>query len=228
MYRNVFSGLAKIGMKLKNFAATKSNRFGVEHPSKLESVKKRKVEKSLKKYGTSNVFQAEEVKKKCRATMMKNYGVESSAHLEHIDRNNGKRSKLQIIVEDFLSVCGIAFEYEKRNMFSKFNDKMGRIYSPVPDIYIDDLKVVVEVYGEGIHADPRVYAAEDELDTWGGDMTAAEIWAKDKNRKEHIESFGISLIEIWQRDVRNNKFKKILAEFLNGLGANIPINPLWQ
>ena len=55
----------------------------------------------------------------------------------------------------------------------------------------------IEVYGDYWHANPEVYNESDLFKTYDGELTAAEIWSRDKERKKHIEGFGFRVIEVW-------------------------------
>lgn len=189
-------------------------RYGVDSPFKMDSVKKKVNETMIERYGTDNPMKIEKVRQKARSTMLQKYGVEYTIQMEGFQASNGKRSKLQIIVENYLNERGIIFESEKRNVFAKYDQDKQRVYTPIPDIYIENVHIVIEVYGEDIHADPRKYKADENIKTWCGILPAKEIWLRDEMRKKHMESFGFTVIEIWQREIRNGSYRKILDERL--------------
>lgn len=66
-------GLEK-SKKLKN---SLKKRMKENNPSKVESVKKKKIKTNLKKWGVENVFQSEEIKERIKKTNIEKFGYES-------------------------------------------------------------------------------------------------------------------------------------------------------
>src|SRR3990167_5039290 len=160
------------------------------------------------KYGVDNVFQTDFVKEKSKTSMFEKYGVTHCAELPFIHRNNGKRSKIQVLVEKYLTELEIIFQIEVGKIFKKYNDSLLKIYSPIVDILIESKKVIIEIYGDKWHANPEIYKDTDLIMTWNGEMPAVEIRTKDFERKKQLESFGYKVIEIWEKDIRSN-FEKV-------------------
>jgi very-short-patch-repair endonuclease len=166
------------------------------------------------RYKVSNVFQLNSIKEKSKISLFKKYGVYNTAELPFFQRNNGRRSKIQILVENYLDECNIFFEVEIGKKFRKFNNVFNKIYSPVVDILIESKKIIIEIYGDKWHANPLIYKDSDLIETWSGKLFASEIRKKDLERKKHLESFGYKVIEIWEKDIRRNfgKVKEIINE----------------
>jgi len=158
------------------------------------------------KYGCDNVFQNDKIIEKIKLSCLKKYGVTSFIQSIEYEkyRNNGKRSKLQKVVEKELTKLNIDFDYEVSGKFTKLNDYTNKIYSPIVDILIEHKKIVIEVYGDKWHANPKIYKQNDLIQTWDGLKHAKDIQEKDKSRKEQIESFGYIVLELWEQDIRKN------------------------
>lgn len=197
------------------YKATCLKKYGAENAlsKNTESYKKRN-ETVERKYGVKNVFQIPFVINKSKNTMLEKYGVEHTVFLPTYERNYGRRSKIQIQIEDILSEHNINFEAEAQNRFKKYNIGLEKVYSPIVDILIEDKKIVLEIYGDKWHANPKIYKGTDKIEIWGGTVNATEIWKHDRLRKKQIEEFGYSVIELWECDIRKNinHINKILNE----------------
>lgn len=169
------------------------------------------------KYGVDNVFQLNSVKQKSKQTMLNKYGVSSPVYLPWYESNNGQMSKPHIKVCDYLKSIGlienIDFINEERYTFKKFNTFLNKEFCPRPDITLPNKHIVIEVYGDRWHANPHQYQPTDIIHTWYGDISAADIWQRDKIRKNHIESFGYEVIELWENDINNNNFIRTLNRY---------------
>ena len=105
-------------------------------------------------------------------------------------------------------------------MFSKFNDELNRVYSPRPDILLLDEKVIIEIYGNLWHADPKKYKDTDVIEKWGGARTAKEIREFDTIRKRHLESFGFCVLELWVDEIKHGNYRNIIKNFLESKSLN--------
>jgi G:T-mismatch repair DNA endonuclease (very short patch repair protein) len=170
---------------------------------------KERNETVLNRYGKSNVFAVDSVKDTIKETMVERYGVEYPVHVPGRKHNNGQRSKIHIKVESLLEQLDI--DYVSENTLNLF-EKDG--YSPRPDITIEGLKIVIEVNGDYWHANPFKYKENDIIAKWGGDVLVKDIWKNDKKRKEQIESFGWTVITLWESDINNNLNKEELWKIL--------------
>jgi very-short-patch-repair endonuclease len=186
------------------------SKYGCKNASEANFVKQKKVEKALQKYGTINVFQAEEIKQKSKKTCLEKYGVESfvQSHLYDKYRNYGRLSKIHQKVSSLLDVLKIKHENEVCELFPKYNSYLGRVYSPIVDICLEDRKIVIEINGDMYHANPLFYKENDIVFKFKGKTMVRDIWEFDKSRKEQIESFGYKVITLWENDILKN-FNKI-------------------
>ncbi len=62
-------------------------------------------------------------------------------------------------------------------------------------------KVLIEVQGDYWHANPAIYKADDFFANAGNGMTAAEIWKRDAEKKQHAESKGFKVVYLWESDL---------------------------
>ena len=63
---------------------------------------------------------------------------------------------------------------------------------------------------------PNIYYDSDIVMFFDGPHSAAEVWAGDEIRNDHIRSFGIDLIVIWEYNIKHNfdEVKQMLLEKL--------------
>lgn len=183
-------------------------RYGVENVNTLPWVKAKKTKKALKKYGTKNVFQSEVIKKKSRETCLRKYGVRlySLSDEYYQRRNYGKESKPHRFVMEYLKSLKIQFLSEKGMKFQKYNSYFQREYSPRVDILLCEQPVVIEVYGNYWHCNPKQFKPDDVIEyLWRGKCLAKDVWEHDRERRKHIRSFGYKVIELWEDEIVKGK-----------------------
>ena len=179
------------------------DKYGIGNVSQVDHIKEKKINTFLKHYGTTNVFKTDLFKANLKKYYLENYGVENVGQLG-LSKSTGKRSKPHRIIENLLTEMNISFKSEVYGKFSKINDILKKNYSPIVDILIDDLKIVIEVNGDMWHANPKIYHDDDLISTWSGLKSAEEIRLIDNIRKDHIESFGYKVLIIWEFDILKN------------------------
>ena len=196
--------------------------YGVDSPSRMESVKLKKIQKSLEKYGTINVFQSEEVKKKSIETNLQKYGVPHYIQLGTI-KCNSRRSAPHKMIESLLEEFNIEYFSEVGKKFMTHNKSYDKLYSPIVDILIEKYKLVIEINSDYYHANPNKYTGGSIIMKWGIETKAEDIWYRDKIRQEQIESFGYTVLNFWGSEIGNkklnesfrHKFKIIMDEYEN-------------
>lgn len=177
----------------------------------------KKIETVQRKYGVDNIRKSAEFQTTRKNSMMQKYGVTNAIHLPWYCRNAGRRSKIQKEVENILTELSVPFEFEVPDRFRAFNPVLQREYSPIVDILLEQAKVVLEVYGDRWHANPKKYKASDIIPRWDGEVTASHIWELDKIRTEQIKSFGYKVVELWECDIRYSR-EKVVSKLKTLLG----------
>jgi G:T-mismatch repair DNA endonuclease (very short patch repair protein) len=190
---------------------TTLKKYGVNHVMVKNSTWYKKRNRTVKKkYGVKNVFQLDEIKKISKNTMVRKYGVSNVCFLEsYVKNKTGRRSKIHIKIEKYLDEIGEKYESECSDQrFKKYNKITQTEYSPIPDIIIEDKKLVFEINGDKWHANPKIYKSTDIIERYSGPISAKDIRKFDKARKKQIESFGYKVVVLWECDI-NKKFEKI-------------------
>jgi len=78
----------------------------------------------------------------------------------------------------------------------------------------EEKKIIIEVNGDYVHANPKFYKEDDIIKLPNARYTAKEKWDSDKNKKQVLESLGYKVLVIWESDDLEQK-KKELMELLN-------------
>jgi G:T-mismatch repair DNA endonuclease (very short patch repair protein) len=131
--------------------------------------------------------------------------------------NGGRRSKPHKLIEEYLRSIGTEFISECMDgRFKKFNKFVGSEYSPIPDIVLNNQKIVIEIYGDVWHANPEKYKSTDIIYKYGGPVMAHDIRIFDRARQKQIESFGYKVIVLWEHDIKHriDDIKKSLLKTL--------------
>ncbi len=206
------------------FRKTCFEKYGENHPSKVQRIKDQKEAKALERYGVSNVFQSEEIKEKSHKTLFSKYGVHHPMQLA--GKASGTRSKIHQQVEKMLLELNVNFRSEVA-IFRKFNEVLNKSFNPIVDILIEEAKLIIEVQGDKYHANPEIYKAEDVITGVFGSrkITASVLWERDAVKKKHLEDFGYHVLYIWEKDLRSNKQKtrnlirQVYKKLLNNTNA---------
>lgn len=189
----------------KNKSDTVNRKYGFNHISQVPHIKAMKRKKCIETYGVDNNFKSDIIKQKTRQTLFDKYGVYNAREVSHHPRTCSRISKEQLKINEIINDLGYDTDMEVQNLCRTFNEKLGKIYSPVVDIKLKNFNIVVEVYGDLWHANPNIYKDSDVIYKYKGPTTAKEIREFDAIREEQIKNSGYSLIIIWTSEFRHDK-----------------------
>ena len=96
------------------------------------------------------------------------------------------------------------FSYKKRGPCFRNGDKVI-----IPDLVDNNVKLIIEYYGEFWHMHPDFFSPEDVHPVTL--LTAQQTWDNDKERVKYLESLGYKVMVVWGSDFKQNK-KMILQE----------------
>lgn len=91
----------------------------------------------------------------------------------------------------------------------RFNEELNRNYKPIPDIYIEEINLIIEIYGDKWHANPDIYIDDDLIYTWRGEIPAKEIRNFNRIREEHLNKCGYNVIVLWASKIAKNNSTNI-------------------
>jgi hypothetical protein len=100
-------------------------------------------------------------------------------------------SKLHIRIRNKLQLDSLGFKGEQKN---------GRYC--VDELHLDK-KIIIEVNGDYVHANPKFYKSDDIIRLYGSSYTAGEKWDSDECRIHNLESMGYTVFVIWENDDLN-------------------------
>lgn len=164
-----------------------------------ESLEKRKMT-ILKKYGKEHNWSVQEVRDKCEKTCLERYGKNSWV----IAQKSSKNSKIEEEIFKFFDNLNI--EYEKSYYVYFENEKNEKKYK-IYDCYIPKYNLLIEADGDYWHGNPDYYS---ELND-----TQLKNKQNDLFKNKLAKKFGYSLVRIWEHEINNLNFEKII-NFING------------
>lgn len=187
---------------LKMGLATLNAKYGenASNVAQIKTIQDKIVKGNLEKYGVANVSQVKETIEKIRNTKLEKYGC------LNVNPNVVARiSKPHKIVSDYLFSINIHHENEKNLIVDP-----QAPYRPRPDIFIPEFNLVIEIYGDFWHANPKKYKPSDIFCCFDGKRTAEEIWNKDEERKRIFLEKGYNFLEIWENQINSGEYHEIL------------------
>jgi hypothetical protein len=180
---------------------TCNDRYGVDSPMKLQSIKDKLRKSTLDKYGVENVFQSNIIKDKIKKTNLEKYGVESftktSYYLEKtkktkFDRyNNYNYNNIDKIKKTNLEKYGV----ESYLSYILFDINREKYYKDNKDLIKENLKLSnLEKYGvENVFEleDVKDKIKKTNLEKYGVNHTMKLDSIKDKIKKTNLDRYGV-------------------------------------
>lgn len=68
------------------------------------------------------------------------------------------------------------------------------------DIFVPQLKLIVEVNGDYWHANPRNFKADDVIGR--KQMIASQIWERDAKKLNDLKASGYNVVVVWEKDLK--------------------------
>ena len=117
-------------------------------------------------------------------------------------RDARKRNR---VPAQFRNLSGSLSQLHQRTRTALDLDALGFVPEQfVAGYRVDDLnraaKIIVEVNGDYVHANPAKYAATDRIVMEFNRYTAAEKWAADAMRTERLRAAGYRVLVAWESD----------------------------
>jgi very-short-patch-repair endonuclease len=117
--------------------------------------------------------------------------MQDESYLEHLWRGHKNRlSKLHQKARVDLGLSLKGFISEQR---------IGRYF-------VDELnpqtKEIIEINGDYVHANPKIYNPDDVIRLRGNSYTAEEKWNKDREKIQYLQNLGYNVTVIWESDLK--------------------------
>ena len=173
--------------KLKLFFSSKKNPFC----SKI--VVNKISQTKLDRYGDKNYNNSKQQKQ----TLFDRYGV----NVSFFRKSNGLRiTSIQKTVYNYIKSI-----YDSALLEETLPDVLISV-----DIFIPDKKIIIETDGDYWHMNPNKYKDIDYNKSTH--RTAKDTWEYDKKRKKVLTEAGYKVITLWETDIKNGNYFKILKE----------------
>lgn len=168
-------------------------KYGVENTTQLEDIKEKMKQTCLRKYGVEYAMQNKEIHEKAIKTFEQKYGMNQCKYMRQFYNEITTLTKPHKKILSFLSELKIQYKIEYP--IDKF----------FVDIYIKKYNLVIEVYGDYWHANPKKYK-EDDILSFPGErtITAKQIWKENNDRINIIKELGFNVLIFWEFDINNN------------------------
>ena len=108
-------------------------------------------------------------------------------------------SKLHERMKDKLTLQNLGFVSEQR------------VQKYIIDEFHEQAKICVEINGDYVHANPRIFKKDDIIRLRGNAYTAEEKWESDQRKYEILRSLGYTVIVVWESDDLEFKRQEIFS-----------------
>lgn len=194
--------------------------YGVDYPAESREILSKMIETHHTKYGGVGM-ESEEIKSKIIETNMKKYGREYGFDYDKIRETNlelyGDENPLiarcmrgeikyhgySPISQKFFNELDIFLSQRYTTQYaSKGGEKLfkfnGKNY--YADYFIEELSTAIEFNGDVWHANPNIYQAGDRCFPMNKNITAQDIWCKDREKINNLETNGIRVLVVWESE----------------------------
>lgn len=216
-YKNIYLCLKSKGIKLRTISESQRKissikskktcleKYGVENPSQVGEVKRKKEETFIKHYGVDNIWKTKEYRE-FTSKRWASYNKEKKTELIHKwTKQEGRISKIENKIVNIFNNLNIPIETQFK--FPKFFHKY--------DILLKNTNVIIEVQDDFWHANPNKYKENDIIHFPGNkSYLAKELWKKDLQKIHYAESQNYKVIQIWESDIREQEKNKNLEIYL--------------
>ena len=189
--------------------------------------KNKHLETNMERYGCKVPSQTDEVKDKVKNTIRKRYGVDNCSQIDGIQEKNKRikiekygtlklcpliiKPKTEELFENYLKELNI--EYEKQFTVKKDN-KYNRYEA---DFYIQNKNLIVEIYGNYWHANPKYYKDNDFIYLFSGKTPAKEVRRMNEERENFYKEKGFNILVIWEDSLKTGEYKEIFNKYYESL-----------
>lgn len=207
---------------------TIKDRYGVDNPYQMESVKEKIFGDQLyiEKY---NLTRSELFSKRGKEVWskltdeQKTQWLDRSIRSEKSYNNKSKNhysgytvSKLETRIQECLNEMVISYDSQ---YYLKISNKKRYFF----DFLIKDTNLILEINGDYWHCNPELYSPNDVVNYSFGKFVAKEIWEKDANKRRAAEAKGFVVLYIWENDIKKSnkeELKLLITNKINEYGSS--------
>ena len=187
-------------------------KYGVSNISSLDSTK---LKISISNAGKTWEM-SEDGKQKISASIKKKWQTDLKYRkkMENLFHSFDKEKQEEIVNRLFLSSTNHLSKLHQKIRKELNLDELGfiseqRVLKYFADELNEEKKLIIEVYGDYPHANPKKYTDDFVVRLHGQSFTAAEKREQDLLRKNKLEEAGYTVIVVWESDDIEEKKKEI-------------------
>lgn len=216
----------------------KRNKKGLSFGFSKKEIKEAQKKGLVNKYGVDNPFKLEKFQTKARGTKIESGQIFthkgmtvaqlsklrddisyttliSAYHLGvDLDEITGPPRVHEKAIRNYLTSLGLDFRYRQKLPEHTGKKKDFR----APDFCFFDLKKIIEIEGDHIHANPKKYNEDDLIIIKERKCLAKEIWKKDEERDCTYKKNGYDTLKIWSSEI-DLDFEQVKLKIKNFLGV---------
>ena len=186
--------------------------YGVDHPSKAEQIKNKKKETYLKHYGVENPFKSKEILEKREQTYLKHYGVKNPAQSKEI------REKIK---DTCTAKYNVSYPLQSNEIIKKVQETCINRYGVKNPFQSDEIKdKIKETVKE--HYGVEYVSQSDEIKDKIKETRRKNEEIKLKEKFPNLISYNIDTITLFCNDC-NTKYTIAKSLFFNRLAWNIKL-----
>jgi hypothetical protein len=219
-------GLEKFNKRQEKYKYVNTKKYYIEKYGNIKGLEKWNEKNKKIKYTRTKQYYIEKLGKKEGEKFYKNLRKSMSCSLENCIKRMGREqgeefyknwvkkinnkfkgySKISIeFIEKLLNNFTFKETYYGENEFM-FLIKDSLIKNPRVDLYIKDINLVIEFFGDVYHANPSIFKESDFPHPFNKQLNAKQIQEFDKLRIDLIkEKYNCDFIIIWEKDYKENK-----------------------
>lgn len=187
------------------------NKYGVEHPSKLQEFKDKQQQTCLERYGVTNASKTKEIQDKMKQTCLKKYGVEYTTQLQET-KNKSKQTCLEIYGVEYSLQSEEVREKSKQTCLEKY----GVISASQSEKIKDKIKqTLLKNHGVEYAQQSSIIREKSKqscLEKFGVENAFQSEEKKEKMKQTSLERYGVEYPnqnpEIYEKNSKNFKLKE--------------------
>jgi very-short-patch-repair endonuclease len=119
-----------------------------------------------------------------------------------VKRNKTKLSKLHLSIRAKLKLKDFGFKSEQKIGYYRADELHPK------------KKIIIEINGDYVHANPKIYKSGDRILLRGNTYTAEEKWIKDAKKLDDLKAMGYRVIVVWESDDLA-VIRKLVVKYMN-------------
>lgn len=199
----------------KRFKKSMIEKYGADHPNRVPEIKKKIRSTMIARYGAPSPFHNGILREKHYQTMMKKYGQMSITGENNVKASMLEKEFTKSFIEEYSK------KYDIKNIFSALTGKQwflwgkkGIFWRSFVDIYIRDIKLVIQIHGDFWHGNLKTFNAKETHPVLGVTFEELRKQSDEKDRLLFENKDVKTYIVVWESSIyknKNNIIQKIMS-----------------